>query len=282
MSVDDARQHQPPDPFSLATSAAAAIADATGRGSHDVAVVLGSGWHDVVGDLGDSVVDISSATLPGFVTPTVPGHGGVVRSAEVGGRPVLFLVGRAHLYEGHPAPLVVHPVRTAVFAGARTIVLTNAAGSLDPGYSPGQVVLIRDHLNLTGASPLGGPAPPQQYGSRFVDLSAVYPEKLRVKARAIDPSLTDGVYAGVQGPHYETPAEVAMLRLFGADLVGMSTVLEAIAAHHLGAEVLGISLVTNLAAGLGPGPLNHLEVLALGAVAAPALSKLLAGVLRRL
>jgi purine-nucleoside phosphorylase len=160
--------------------------------------------------------------------------------------------------------------------------LTNAAGGLDPAMRPGQVVLIRDHLNLMGASPLGGQVPPAGYRSRFVDLTDLYQAKLRALARQVDPALGEGVYAALGGPHYETPAEVAMLRSIGADLVGMSTALEAIAAHHLGASVLGISLVTNLAAGVSPTPLDHEEVLAAGAAAAPYLAELLAGVLSAL
>ncbi len=267
------------DPFSLARDAAAAIAEATGHERHDVAVVLGSGWQQAVAGLGNDAVEVSTSSLAGFIAPTVAGHGGRLRSADVGGRRVLFLIGRVHLYEGNPPWRVVHPVRAAILAGANTVVLTNAAGGINPEYRPGQAVLLRDHLNLTGASPLSGPPPPEPYGPRFVDLTAVYPARLRAVARGVDSSLAEGVYAGFVGPQYETPAEVAMARTLGADLVGMSTVLEAIAARHLGAQVLGISLVTNLAAGVSPEPLNHLEVLAAGEAAAPALEALLAGVL---
>ncbi len=211
--------------------------------------------------------------LPGFPVPSVPGHEGTVRLLRVGGRRVLVLLGRSHLYEGRSPAEIVHGVRTAVVAGASVVVLTNAAGGLNPGFSPGQVVLVRDHINLTGASPLSGGEPPPGYRSRFVDLTDLYSTRLRAVARTIDAGLAEGVYAALRGPHYETPAEVAMLRLAGADLVGMSTALEAIAVRHLGASVLGLSLVTNLAAGVSPEPLDHAEVLAAGAAAAPRMGR---------
>ena len=204
------------------------------------------------------------AELGGFPPPTVPGHSPVVRSLTVGGQRVLVFLGRTHLYEGHPVEVVVHGVRTAVAAGCRVIVLTNAAGGIRAGYQVGQPVLIRDHLNLTARSPLAGPPPPDGYPARFTDLTDLYSPRLREQARRADPGLAEGVYAALPGPHYETPAEIAMLRGLGADLVGMSTVLEAIAARHLGAEVLAISLVTNLAAGLAPSGLDHAEVVAAG------------------
>ncbi len=161
-------------------------------------------------------------------------------------------------------------------------MLTNAAGGLDPNFSPGQAVLVRDHINLTGASPLSGSEPPPGYPSRFVDLTDLYSSRLRGVARSVDASLAEGVYAALRGPHYETPAEIAMLRLAGADLVGMSTALEAIAVRHLGGSVLGLSLVTNLAAGVSPEPLDHAEVLAAGAAAGPRMGELLAPLLPRL
>jgi purine-nucleoside phosphorylase len=202
-----------------------------------------------------------------------------------GGRPpaatlrLLVFLGRVHLYEGHPVAAVVHGVRTAAAAGCRAVVLTNAAGGIREGYRVGQPVLIRDHLNLTARSPLTGPPPPEPYGSRFTDLTDLYSARLRALARAADPDLAEGVYAALPGPHYETPAEIAMLRLLGADLVGMSTALEAIAARHLGLEVLGLSLVTNLAAGLSPAGLDHSEVVAAGAAATDRLGALLARIL---
>jgi purine-nucleoside phosphorylase len=244
-----------------------------------VAIVLGSGWQGVADGLGEPEAELAASELPGFSAPTVSGHDGRLRSVTIGEHRVLLLIGRTHLYEGRSPAQVVHPVRTAVLAGARVVVLTNAAGGLDPAIGPGQAVLIRDQLNLTGASPLSGPPPPDGYRGRFVDLTELYPERLRALAKTVDPNLAEGVYAGLNGPQYETPAEVVMLRSLGADLVGMSTALEAIAAHHLGASVLGISLVTNLAAGVSPTPLDHAEVLAAGAAAAPYLAGLIGGVL---
>jgi purine-nucleoside phosphorylase len=196
---------------------------------------------------------------------------------------VLVYLGRTHLYEGHPVDQVVHGVRTAAAAGCKVIVLTNASGGINQDFGVGQPVLLSDHLNLTGRSPMAGPEPPFGYSSRFVDLTAVYSPRLRALARQADPSLPEGVYAMLPGPHYETPAEIRMLRTAGADMVGMSTALEAIAARHLGLEVLGISLVTNPAAGLSSGELDHAEVIAAGQASAARvgalLSQLLPGVL---
>ncbi|MCF7553244.1 purine-nucleoside phosphorylase [Pseudonocardia sp. WMMC193] len=256
----------------LAQEAAGALARATGVAAHDVAVVLGSGWRpaaEVIG--GDAEVPMDA--LPGFVPPTVQGHGGTIRSVTAGGRRVLVLLGRTHAYEGHPVEAVVHGVRTAVAAGCRTVVLTNAAGGIREGMSVGQPVLISDHLNLLARSPLVGP--------RFTDLTDLYSPRLRALAREIDPSLEEGVYAGLPGPHFETPAEIRMLRGLGADLVGMSTVLEAIAARAEGAEVFGLSLVTNLAAGMTGEPLNHEEVLEAGRASARRMGELLRDLVAR-
>lgn len=269
-----------PEAFSAAEAAAAAIVERLG--TPEVVVVLGSGWHAAATALGTARAEVSTAEIPGYPAPSVAGHHGELRLVAVGGRPVLLALGRVHLYEGRSVAEVVHGVRAAVLAGARRVVLTNAAGGLDPALSPGQAVLIRDHLNLTGTSPLGGPPIPDRYGPRFCDLSDLYASRLRAIARRVEPTLVEGVYAGLVGPHYETPAEVAMLRHLGADLVGMSTALEAIAAHHLGAEVLGLSCMTNLAAGVSPEPLDHAEVLAAGAAAAPMLGDLLARLLPEL
>ncbi len=270
------------DPYDLAREAALEIGRRTGVASHDVAIVLGSGWQDAAASLGTTRAVIASQEIPGFAAPSVPGHHGEIRSMRVGDHDVLVLLGRVHLYEGRTPAEVVHPIRAVVGAGATTVVLTNAAGGLDPAMRPGEAVLVRDHLNLTAASPLSGPAPPAGTAPRFADLTDLYAARLRSLARSVDPALRDGVYAGLVGPHYETPAEVAMLRGLGADLVGMSTVLEAIAARHLGAAVLGISLVTNLAAGVSPTPLDHTEVLAAGAAAAPRLAALVGAVVTRL
>jgi purine-nucleoside phosphorylase len=195
---------------------------------------------------------------------------------------VLVLAGRVHGYEGRSPAEIVHGVRTAILAGCRVVILTNAAGSLVPQWGPGTPAMLRDHINLTGRSPLSGPAPPAPFGSRFIDLSEAYSPRLRAITRSVDPDVREGVYAALNGPHYETPAEIRMLRTLGADLVGMSTALEAIAARHLGAEVLGLSLVTNLAAGVATAPLDHAEVLAAGRAAAPGLGRLLRGVIEHL
>jgi purine-nucleoside phosphorylase len=272
-----------PEPYGAAAASAARLAERTDQAGHDVAVILGSGWAPaadaVAAALGAAVTEVPVADLGGFAASTVPGHAGAVRSLVTDRLRLLVFLGRTHLYEGHPAATVVHGVRTAVAAGCRVVVLTNAAGGIRAGYQVGQPVLIRDHLNLTGRSPLTGPPPPPGYPPRFTDLTAAYSPRLRALARAADPSLAEGVYAALPGPHYETPAEIAMLRTLGADLVGMSTVLEAIAARHLGAEVLAFSLVTNLAAGLTDQALDHGEVVAAGAEAAGRMGALLASVL---
>jgi purine-nucleoside phosphorylase len=265
------------DPYAAAAASAARLAERTGQAAHDAAVVLGSGWAQAADALGPGT-EVALADLGGFPPPTVPGHVPVVRSVRAGGLRVLVFLGRTHLYEGYPVATVVHGVRTAVAAGCRVIVLTNAAGGIRAGYRAGQPVLISDHLNLTGRSPLTGPPPPDGYPSRFTDLTDLYSRRLRALARDADPALAEGVYAALPGPHYETPAEIRMLRALGADLVGMSTALEAIAARHLGAEVLAISLVTNLAAGLAPAELDHAEVTAAGQAAAARMGALLAGI----
>ncbi|GAA0920348.1 purine-nucleoside phosphorylase [Pseudonocardia zijingensis] len=265
MSADDLAD----DP----AAAAAAIAKATGVDSHDVAVVLGSGWRPAADVIGEPEHEIAMADLPGFRPPGVAGHSGTVRSVAVGDHRALVLLGRTHLYEGHGVGPVVHGVRTAAAAGCRTVVLTNAAGGIREGMRVGDPVLISDHLNLTSLSPLSGPA--------FTDLTDLYSPRLRALAREIDPELTEGVYVGLPGPHFETPAEIRMFRMLGADLVGMSTVLEAIAARAEGVEVFGLSLVTNLAAGITGEPLDHHEVLAAGAAAAGRMGALLRDLIER-
>ncbi len=268
------------DPYAAAAASAARLGELAGQPRHDVAVVLGSGWAPAAAAIGPATAEIPVAGLGGFPPPTVAGHAGLVRSVPAGGLRTLVFLGRAHLYEGHSPDTVVHAVRTAIAAGCRVIVLTNAAGGI-VGYPVGQPVLIRDHLNLTGRSPLSGPPPPEGYPPRFADLTETYSARLRALAREVDGDLPEGVYAGLPGPHYETPAEIRMLRTAGADLAGMSTVLEAIAARHLGAEVLAISLVTNPAAGLGGTELNHEEVVAAGKAAAGRMGALLAAILPR-
>lgn len=270
------------DPYELARADAGLLAERSGVERHDVAVVLGSGWTPVVDVLGTTVAEIPYGELAGFPPPTVRGHAGTVRSVRAGDRHVLVLSGRTHLYEGHPVATVVHGVRTAVLAGAGVVVLTNAAGGLRPERPVGTPVLIADHLNLTGHNPLTGPTPEAPIPGRFADMGDAYSARLRAIAREVDPSLPEGVYVGVLGPSYETPAEIRMFRTLGADIVGMSTVLEAIAARHLGAEVLGIALVTNLAAGLEATPLAHGDVLAAGVAAGDRVGDLLRGVLERI
>jgi purine-nucleoside phosphorylase len=303
------------DPYAAAAASAARLAQLTGQPAHDVAVVLGSGWAAAADALtaaasppdpasasasdpasasaqdpaaaqdpagsgpGAGSVEVAMADLGGFPAPTVAGHVPTVRSIVIAGQRVLVFLGRTHLYEGHPVGTVVHGVRTAVAAGCRVIVLTNAAGGITDGLRVGQPVLISDHLNLTGRSPLTGPPPPDGYPARFTDLTDLYAKRLRALAAQADPSLAEGVYAALPGPHYETPAEIRMLRAAGADLVGMSTALEAIAARHLGAEVLAISLVSNLAAGLTAEGLDHGDVIAVGRGAAARMGALLAGIL---
>jgi purine-nucleoside phosphorylase len=273
-------------PFAAARQAADELARLTGHDHHDVAVVLGSGWGPALDELGAPDTRFAMTEVPGFPSPTVVSHAGTVSSIAVPGgsgpKRVLALAGRAHLYEGHSAEVVVHGVRTAVLAGCRVVMLTNAAGAINAEFRIGRPVLIADHLNLTGRSPLVGPLTEEGFPARFVDLTDAYAPRLRALAREVDPDLPEGVYAALLGGAYETPAEIRMLRTLRADLVGMSTALETLAAVHLGAEVLGISLVTNPAAGLSAGPLDHLEVVDVGASAAPPLGRLLRGVIERL
>lgn len=266
MTLDSSREDAP-DPAELAAKAASAIAAATGAIRHDVAVIMGSGWAPAAARLGTPAAELAIGDLPGFTAPSVAGHSGTALSIPVGSKRVLALLGRTHFYEGLGVAAVAHGVRTAVAAGAKLVILTNAAGGLRAEYSPGQPVLISDHLNLTAASPI--------VGATFVDLTDLYSPRLRALAREIDPTLTEGIYAQLPGPHYETPAEIRMLRTMGADLVGMSTVLEAIAARAAGAEVFGLSMVTNLAAGMTGEPLDHAEVLAAGQASAEKMGELL-------
>lgn len=268
------------DPFAAAATSAAALAERTGQPRHDIAVVLGSGWAPAAAALGAAVAEVPLTELGGFPEPAVAGHVAAVRSVRVGDGRVLVFLGRVHLYEGHSPAAVVHGVRTAIAAGCTTVVLTNAAGGIRADLRPGQPVLISDQLNLTGSSPLAGlPAGAAPGRPLFADMTSVYSQRLRAVAWAQHPELADGVYAALLGPQYETPAEIRMLRTAGADLVGMSTALEAIAARHLGAEVLGISLVTNVAAGLSEQKLDHQDVLAAGRDAAAPLGVLLASIL---
>ncbi|MET8005805.1 purine-nucleoside phosphorylase [Nonomuraea glycinis] len=264
------------DPYNLAGEAAAALKAAAGLDTFDVALVMGSGWVPAADAIGQVVAEIPVTDLPGFQAPAVAGHGGKIRVVRTpAGRHALVLLGRSHLYEGRGVDAVVHGVRTVAAAGVRTIVLTNAAGGLRPETQQvGDPVLISDHINLTGANPITG--------TTFIDLTEVYSGRLRELAREVDPSLAEGVYVAFRGPTYETPAEIRMLRTLGGDLIGMSTVLEAIAAREAGLDVLGVSLVTNPAAGLSGEPLNHEEVLEVGRATATRMGVLLAKVVDRL
>ncbi|MHB1525979.1 MAG: purine-nucleoside phosphorylase [Candidatus Dormibacteria bacterium] len=261
-------------PYQLAAEAALALRQRLPQVPAAV-VVLGSGWGDAERHFGEVAMEIATDSLPGFPAPTAPGHTGAVRAHRLGQRLILVLSGRVHLYEGHSAATVVHGVRAAVLAGARVVVLCNAAGALRTDLPVGRVTAIADHLNLTGTSPLLGALPPPPHAGRFLEVASLYDRELRRRLREIEPSIREVTYAGVLGPQFETPAEVLMLAGMGADLVGMSTVLEAIAAHHLGARVLGLSLVTNLAAGLSPQPVNADEVLEVGRASASELGRLL-------
>jgi purine-nucleoside phosphorylase len=267
-----------PDPYAVADEAAAVLAERTGRRTHDVAVWLGSGWAEAADRLGPGT-EVELAGIPGFATTSAAGHRAVARSIELAGLGVLVFLGRVHLYEGHDVATVVHGVRVASRAGCRVAVLTNASGHLRPEWPVGSVVLIGDQINATGVSPLTGPPPPPGWGPRFCDMTEVYSPRLRALARTVDPSLPEGVYYGLRGPQFETPAEIRMIRTLGADLVGMSTVNEAIAARHAGLDVLGVALASNLAAGLAPGPLSGEEVLEAGRTAAASIGELLRGVL---
>ena len=264
------------DPMSVAGAAAAVIADRTGAATHDVALVLGSGWGQTGDLVGETLATIPNDEVPGFRKAAVVGHSGTLRSVAIGetGRRALVYGSRTHFYEGRGVRAVVHAVRTARAAGCSTIVLTNGCGGLNPSWGPGTPVLIRDHINLTAASPIEG--------ATFVDLTDLYSPRLRALAHEVDDGLDEGIYVQFRGPHYETPAEVRMAGILGGDLVGMSTSLEAIAARQVGLEVLGISLVTNLAAGISGRPLSHAEVLEAGQAAAGRCGELLAKVVLRI
>lgn len=255
------------------------LAAITGRDRFRAAVVLGSG----LGPVASALATEGSApfeAVGGLLPATVEGHEGSVHWGSVAQIPTLVFAGRVHLYEGHEPSQVVASIDTAVEVGCDVIVLTNAAGAVNPSLEIGAPCLISDHINLTGANPQRGPHDGR--GPRFLDLSQVYDPDLRTIAREVDPSLEEGVYAAVAGPTYETPAEIRMLAALGADLVGMSTALEAIRARYLGARVLGISVVTNAAAGLTRSPLHHEEVARAGHAAAERVEHIIRGVLARL
>lgn len=242
-----------------------------------VGIVLGSGLGGLADELEEAVA-IPFAELPGWPAATAPGHVGRLLLGRLGGTPVVMLQGRFHVYEGNDPGLVIQPVLLFGRLGAEIVVLTNAAGGVDPSFGPGTLMIISDHLNLTGRSPLFGPNA-DAIGPRFQDLTDAWSPRLRAGLRAAGEAegvaLAEGIYAGLLGPQYETPAEVRMLRGLGADAVGMSTVLECIAARWAGLEVCGVSLVTNAGAGYSGVPLSHEEVLEAGAEAGPRLARVI-------
>jgi purine-nucleoside phosphorylase len=260
------------DPSEVAAEAASDISRITGIERHDIALTLGSGWGRAAELIGETTATFPATEVTGFSAPALEGHVGTLRSVLTPrGRHVLVIGARTHFYEGHGTRRVVHSVRTAAATGARTMVLTNGAGGIKHTWKPGQPVLISDHINLTGGTPLEG--------ATFIDLTDLYSMRLRDLARTIDPTLDEGVYCQFHGPQYETPAEVRMVKSFGGHIVGMSTALEAIAARQAGMEVLGFSLITNMAAGIQTTALSHAEVLQAGRDAEPVISSLLARVI---
>jgi purine-nucleoside phosphorylase len=262
-------------PTAVAQLAAAEIARRTGVERHEIALTLGSGWGRAAERLGEIVARIPAEEVPGFTASGIPGHSGVLTSIRLeNGLHALVIGARTHFYEGKGVRRVVHSVRAAAEAGAKVMVLTNGAGGIDPSWEPGTPVLIADHINLTAASPLEG--------ATFIDVTDLYASRLRDLAREVEPSLAEGVYVQFRGPQFETPAEVRMARTIGGTIVGMSTALEAIAAREAGVEVFGISLITNLAAGISDSPLNHEEVLEAGRNAEDRLADLLSRIVRRI
>jgi purine-nucleoside phosphorylase len=257
-----------------AEESASALAHLTGVARHDIAVILGSGWMQDADRLGPSNADYRVTDMPHFERPAAEGHPGSFRSVDADGKRVLVFLGRTHFYEGFGVDAVTHRVRTAAAAGCKVLILTNACGGLNPDWPPGTPVLIKDHINFTGASPL--------HGAEFVDLTDLYSSRLRKVARKIDPSLAEGVYMQFPGPMYETAAEITMAKNVGADLVGMSTALEAIVGRAEGMEILGLSLVTNYATGIAKHPHSHAEVLAAGKAVSGRMSEFLAQVIRKI
>jgi len=263
------------NPFEIAQEAAKQIANISGISSHEIALTLGSGWAKAADLIGETVSEIPGSEIIGFSKPAVVGHVGTIRSIRLpNGKHALVIGARTHFYENHGVRSVVHSVRTAAAAGAKTMILTNGAGGIKPEWAGGAAVLISDHINLTASSPLEG--------ATFIDLTDLYSKRLRDLARTVDASLDEGVYVQFRGPHYETPAEVQMAKIMGGHIVGMSTALEAIAAREAGMEILGMSLITNLAAGIQTTPLSHAEVLEAGRNAESRIGKLLAEIVTKL
>ena len=275
--------------FERVQAAARAVAEQLDLDTPTAAVVLGSG----LGGVADRLTDarrVAYASLPCFPETTVAGHPGRLVAGKISSAPsgkpgdktVLLLCGRVHGYEGYPPSEVGFGVRVVAALGVRTLIVSNASGAVDPAFSPGEIVAISDHINLTSGSPLTG-TNDERLGPRFVDMTDAYDPKLRALAMAAAPGalgrpLREAIYAGMAGPAYETPAEVRLLRTLGAGLVGMSTVHEVIAARHAGLSVLGLSLVANMAAGVMPGPLRHEDVTRAAAAGADALGRLIAAV----
>ena len=258
-----------------ALQAAEEIKRQTGIESFDIALTLGSGWAKAAELIGETGSEIDANEVPGFSASGVPGHTGTVKSITLpNGKHALVIGARTHFYEDKGVRAVVHSIRTAAACGAKVMVLTNGAGGIKDAWSPGTPVLISDHINLTASSPLEG--------ATFIDLTDLYSKRLRDLARSVEPTLDEGVYVQFRGPHYETPAEVQMAKIMGGHIVGMSTALEAIAAREAGMEVLGLSLITNLAAGISPHPLSHQEVIDSGKAAEPVISRLLADIVAKL
>jgi purine-nucleoside phosphorylase len=272
-----------PEYFSSVQRAAGWLRD-RGVDTPSTAIVLGSGLGDFADGLNDSLV-VPYAEIPGWPAATVIGHAGRLVVGTHGGRRVAALSGRAHFYEGHDLRIVTFPTRVLGALGIRTLILTNAAGGINLAFKPGTLMAIDDHINLLGSNPLVGPNE-DRFGTRFPDMTEVYSRRLRgiadEAARAEGLALAHGVYAAVHGPSYETPAEIRYLRVIGADAVGMSTVPEAIVARHMGMEVLGISCITNPAAGVLPTPLVHEAVMEVAKRVKGEFSRLLEGILERL
>ncbi|GAA0427930.1 purine-nucleoside phosphorylase [Leifsonia naganoensis] len=263
------------DPFAIARQAAEQLAEKTSVEKHDIALTLGSGWGKAADLIGETTATIPATEIVGFGKPALAGHVGTLRSVLLpSGKRALVIGARTHYYEGHGVRRVVHSVRTAAATGATTMILTNGAGGIKEHWKPGTPVLISDHINLTADSPLEG--------ATFIDLTDLYSSRLRELAKSIDGSLDEGVYTQFRGPHYETPAEVQMAKTIGGHIVGMSTALEAIAARQAGMEILGMSLITNLAAGIQKTPLSHAEVIEAGQEAEPVISALLARIVAAL
>lgn len=263
------------NPFEIAGQAATQIAKLSGVEKHDIALTLGSGWAKAADLIGETVAVIPATEIVGFSKPALEGHVGTLRSILLpSGKHALVIGARTHYYENHGVRAVVHSVRTAAATGAKTMILTNGAGGIKPQWAGGTAVLISDHINLTANSPLEG--------ATFIDLTDLYSKRLRALAKEVDSSLDEGVYVQFRGPHYETPAEVQMAKAMGGHIVGMSTALEAIAAREAGMEILGMSLITNLAAGIQTTPLSHEEVIQAGKDAESRISGLLAKIVAKI